>query len=551
MIVAPIPRRFQLIGLICITLVVHSAVSSASPADGQSEDDSDWGNESEDTNFADFDDEESENETEQEFGSLDSADSADIGQNGALSWSMTGFARSDWGIWVNRFTRNAFAKGRQNLDLTARVRKKYASLVMSVHGEYDFAYLNDRDSYRESTLDTYEWLVDFREIYFALSFDFVDFIVGRQIVPWGEADLLSLVDVVNPRDTREPGLVQIDDFRLPVLSTRLGFFWGHHRIEGMMIHETSFGYKPPPYGTYSPFPVVMRAQAAELLAGETNPAESLAIFDDLIAVTDFQYLDDPHSAWISMDTQQYLGRWSYRGPGVDLGLYFASVVDNVGVIAWNPNTAMEVFGPYLTLGPDEEISDLKIDTIDIILEHRRYTMLGHSGAVPISNWLLKWELSTQINRPYNFQGKDEVLGIEVPGLLIIEATTVGFMLGLSYTGFRGARLFAEFSKRFFVKDYPEPTYQVDAPSLVLGYIHQLTDDLELEAVVSMLGWSSRHAFFEAGWIARLQLTYSIVDELKASLGYIYYEPETGLGMLSGLTNHDRLYLNLRWDFTIH
>ncbi len=556
MIVTPKSRRFLPFGLFHIAVVAQSAIMCISAsAEAQMDQESNWGDEGDDLSFGAFEQQNAQETKEQDSVNEETAETDDVAEAGDLSWGMCGFARSDWGIWANRLTDNAFAKGRQNLDLAARFRKKFASLLISGHAEYDFAYLNERDSYRESTLDTYEWLVDFRESHFALSFDHVDFTTGLQIVPWGEGDLLGLLDVVNPRDNREPGLVQMDDLRLPVLSTRLGFFWGHHRIEGMVVHQANHGLRTPPYGPFSPFPNVVRSNVGDLFSDEPNPAASMAVFDELVSMTDFEYVHTPGQSSISLDTHQYFARWSYRGPGVDIGLYFASVLDHVGVIEWSTDIVMKILGAYLAQDPDEEISDLDIETVKIPLKHGRYTMLGHSGALPISNWLLKWELSTEINRPYNFQGIDEkytdLLGIEIPGLTVIEATTFGFLLGVSYSGFRDTQIFAEFSERFFVKDYPEPLYPVDAASLAFGYMRSLVDVLSLEAIISLLGWNAKHGFFESGWIARLQLTYNIVDALKMTLGYIYYEPETGLGILSGLTNHDRLYLNLRWDFTIH
>jgi len=236
---------------------------------------------------------------------------------------------------------------------------------------------------------------------------------------------------------------------------------------------------------------------------------------------------------------------------VDLSLHFASVLDHVGVIDWDMDVVLGVLKPYWDKKPDEDILDLETETIDIILKHKRYIMLGHSGAWPISDWLLNWELAVQINRPYNFQTANDDFGIEIPDLLIRNTSTVGFVLGVAYSGFRDTRIFAEFSKRFFVDDYGTPLYKIDSPSIALGYLHNLLDDLELELIFSLLGWSTKYGFFESGWIARLQLNYNIIDEIKLTAGYIYYKSEAELDILSGLTDHDRLYLNFRWDFTIH
>ncbi|MDP6945441.1 MAG: hypothetical protein QF464_14935, partial [Myxococcota bacterium] len=90
-------------------------------------------------------------------------------------------------------------------------------------------------SYDTATLETYEWLVNTREVQLAASLGDFEVTVGRQIVAWGEGDMLSPIDVVNPRDMREPGQSDLADVRLPVLASRVGYFTGAHRFELMIV----------------------------------------------------------------------------------------------------------------------------------------------------------------------------------------------------------------------------------------------------------------------------------------------------------------------------
>ena len=48
--------------------------------------------------------------------------------------------------------------------------------------------------------------------------------LGRQIVNWGRSDTVRVLDVINPLDNREPGLVDIEDLRLPVTMARVDYF---------------------------------------------------------------------------------------------------------------------------------------------------------------------------------------------------------------------------------------------------------------------------------------------------------------------------------------
>ncbi len=331
---------------------------------GQEKRDNEWEDESDGLGFADISEEKSKDEDEVEDKSKSSR------------WSLDGFTRSDWGLWVERFEKgeNPFAKGRQNLDLALGYKSEILRFRASGHAEYDVAYLYKRDSYNEPTLDAYEWLVDLRETFMAASFDFFDITVGWQTVVWGEADVLSLVDVASPKDLREPGLADLADLRLPVLSTRLGLFSGYHRIETMIIHEAFFGYRSPPFGPFSPLPA--------LLMEAPPDAESAAEY-----ILNYPIWYEDEQVRFSINNQQYLMRWAYKGPGIDLALYLASVLDQQGVIR---SDFVEIYAGIL-----EE------NDANILLDHQRYMMVGHSGAWPFGNWLFKWELNAEIDRKFN------------------------------------------------------------------------------------------------------------------------------------------------------
>ncbi|MCP4602233.1 MAG: hypothetical protein GY847_17235 [Proteobacteria bacterium] len=490
---------------------------------GQNEWQEDWEDESDSVGFADNSGDEVKDDVKNDV------DDEAKHETAPSRWALTGFARSDWGLWVERFDRdeNPFAKGRQSLDLDLRYQWEFLRFKVSGHLEYDLAYLHKRDSYNEPTLDTYEWLVDFRETYISASFDFFDLTTGWQIVVWGEGDVLSLLDVATPKDLREPGLADLDDLRLPVLATRLSLFSGYHRIEAMIIHESFFGYKSPPFGPFSP------------LSGLLGNAPSDAAFaTDYILNYPIWYEDE--QVRFSINNQQYLMRWSYRGPGIDLALYLASVLDQQGVLG------SDFLHIYTKIIEEKDVN--------IILDHQRYMMVGHSGAWPFGSWLFKWELGIDIDRKYNEDidsGYILDIGSDTPGeavIPIVQATQIGGMASIAYMGFRDAMIFIELAKRWLLEDLPDLLFPVEEPIVAVRYTHALLpDDLELELGLSLFGWSVKY-----GWLARAMATYNIMDGLKVSLGYITYQPgENRFGMLAGFVENDRVFLRLRWDFAIH
>ncbi|MFH1153895.1 MAG: DUF1302 family protein [Pseudomonadota bacterium] len=87
----------------------------------------------------------------------------------------------------------------------------------------------------------YEW----NEVYLQgrLS-DAMDLKVGRQIVAWGRSDILQVVDILNPRDFKEPGITAVEDLRLPAGMVRLDYYSENWSVSGISILERRFADLP-------------------------------------------------------------------------------------------------------------------------------------------------------------------------------------------------------------------------------------------------------------------------------------------------------------------
>jgi hypothetical protein len=110
--------------------------------------------------------------------------------------------------------------------------------------------LKGRDDYSEEFIDDYETEIELREVYLQGNLtQNLDFKFGRQIVAWGVSESLRVVDVLNPLDLREIGMVDIEDLRLPVMLSRLDYYpTSRWTLTGIMIHEVRF-HKEPPFGS--------------------------------------------------------------------------------------------------------------------------------------------------------------------------------------------------------------------------------------------------------------------------------------------------------------
>lgn len=447
------------------------------------------------------------------------------------SWSLGGFARYDLGLWSrgglpdlalapdHPARRSAFAKQRASLDLAFRWSDGPWRARAEVHGEYDLAYLSDRERFDEPTLETYEARIIGGETWLAVTLGDVDLTVGRQIVVWGEGDVLSPLDVVSPRDLREPGLADLDDLRLAVLGLRAAWFVGDHRLELLAVPEAYFGERPPPLGVFSPLrAVVLRDPLARSVLGPKT-----------VRYRSLQERFDPTQTGA-------FARWVYKGPGLDLGLYAASPLDHQGAVR---------------LPPPASFTD---DPITIELDHRRYWLLGHSGATPLGAWLLKWELVGTLDKLYNTGDPAAELNaadlINDPDALlgVASASLISGMFGLTYAGIPDTTLGLEAQAGVFVDGPDDILFPADVPTLSVRATH-----LAMRQTLTLLGTATVFGLTaERGWLVRVEAAHDFADGFSASVGYVHFGAgdDDAFGPFYGLEQNDRVYGRLRWDFQL-
>ena len=135
-----------------------------------------------------------------------------------------------------------------NLELNARFSKRWQARVTG-KGAWDFAYaVKGRDEFTDDVIDHYEKEFELGETYVQGSLtERLDIKFGRQVVVWGKSDTIRVTDVLNPLDLREPGIIDIEDLRLPVTMTRLDYYIGDWSATGIAVHEIRFN-KNPEYG---------------------------------------------------------------------------------------------------------------------------------------------------------------------------------------------------------------------------------------------------------------------------------------------------------------
>ena len=98
------------------------------------------------------------------------------------------------------------------------------------------AYFDYDPAVRDWTDDTDElYYVELNEAYLTIDTERIDFILGKKMMRWGTGDGINPMDLINPRDYRDPIASARADARLPILLANGIFMLGPVTLEGVLI----------------------------------------------------------------------------------------------------------------------------------------------------------------------------------------------------------------------------------------------------------------------------------------------------------------------------
>ncbi len=225
---------------------------------------------------------------------------------------------------------------------------------------YDSIYKIRNQFYSQDELNQFQSELRLYDAYIEGSLqENIDFKLGRQVVVWGRSDTIRITDILNPLDNRRPGIVDIEDLRLPVTMAKIDWFIGDWRITPIAILEQQYSLNPPFGSAFNPM---------------KNPH-----------ITEKNDKDISYALSIG-------GEFS----GWDMNFYAARIRDDLGYIDFSKQQPL--------------------------LVHDKVNMLGTALNILSGSWLYKAELayfnglkftSTQ-NK--NFQRTDLLLGVEYKGI---------------------------------------------------------------------------------------------------------------------------------------
>ena len=352
---------------------------------------------------------------------------------------------------------------------------------------YDFAYgMKERENFSNEVLAELEQEAEFREIYLEGSpFGSLDVKIGKQIVAWGVANSLRVVDVLNPADNREFGMTDLEDVRLPIAMTKLDYYVGDLKLEAVAVHEIKFN-KAAPFGSdFNSSPLKIKEIVPE--SSTENTEYGLAVFGTF-------------SGW-------------------DASLHWAQYFDDTPHFKITKVT----FIPGLGAVP--------------ILEqrHSRLTMGGATLSIPSGNFIWKAEAA-------------KLQGMEFALVAVKTFSRTDVLVGSEYSGWSDTSLTLEFGVQhlndFDVKLEESPDSQLEdriatTVSFMQDYINQT---LHLSLVGMMIGKSGQD-----GGLNRMSLEYDVMDAFSVTGGVMLYQPGENT-YFQRLNENDRIFFETRYSF---
>ena len=433
-----------------------------------------------------------------------------------MDLSSFGFLSEDVGVAPEQRAR-PFVLGRSTLELAGEARSRNLTLHLGLHAEADAAYLVDSDEIDAPTREVYAYRLLPWEVFVALRGGEVSLTMGRQIVAWGNSQLLRVLDLPNPRDLRMPGLGATGGERIPLTMTRLSLDHGDHRLELMAIHEVDYSFQPPPFGVYSPLPQILRSGAGVRASGllEIASTHELAYYHE--------------GKRFSLTSQQLLARYRYVGSSVEVGLHAGYLTHLEGALRW----------PVL--------QDPIPKRVNLPVAHPNYTVLGASLLGTHADFVGFADLLAELRRPVNVGNLDAL----PPEIEVVRQNWARYVVSLRYAGIDNGFIAIEHGLGHELRatdgrSQLEPLLPV-APPVVAGIYQQsfLHNQVEAELTASVFGSSLR-----GGRVARARVTYHPLDGVRLTLAYVFFSPGEVASPIAGFTRHDRIDVGLRWDFAV-
>ena len=403
---------------------------------------------------------------------------------------------------------------------------------IQAYAYYDYAYLiHGSQNYTAAVLQDYQLEAEILDLWIAGRISpHLDLKLGRQVVNWGRSDTLRVTDTLNALNNREPGLVDIEDLRLPSAMARLDGYWDWFSFTALVIPEIRYDYDPPPGNDF--YPVYDLSDIPPPPPGFPLTVEQIAaLLGQQAAATFNQRLPSLQAErWGS--TPEYGGSMTGTFSGWDLSLYVARLYQNRTTTVFNL--------PTLTEGA-------------IVSDDDRVTMVGAGGNYTRGSWLFKSEIAWFDELDYSYlvanpawQPTDPIPGYTIGAGSF---SRIDSMLGFDYYGIRDVTIALEIAYRRVVDYVPELQY-------LPNYVYQNNFEAALRVTSEHMHARLRLVAVgvvlanDAGFMGstlRLSAEYELAAGLAVTGGYLGFFGTDQIPFDTWKDN-DRLFAKLKFSF---
>ncbi len=369
----------------------------------------------------------------------------------------------------------------------------------SGQAHYDASYdIEEKDEYKGSNLDDEKKTAELKDVYLDGKLNNIFSVrLGRQIIAWGDSDYARITDVINPRDLTRPGLIDLEDARLPVTAFRLSAFFETVSLDAVTIHEHPGSKLSGQGGDFDYYTLLRSPQIS---------------------------IHDKHTPDTGLEDTSFALKTTFSFNGGDICLVAANTFDDQPWLRYDGVTnGKMVFIP----------------------EYDRLKTYGVSSSIAKGSSLFKAETAFIQDRKIM---RNDFLAQISSGLPVSSVSTtreknqVSALAGIEYTGFTDLRL--SFEAQMIHTLGHDAALSVRENEYITYF--QATKDLLNETLELDFFW----VYMDPGngSILRFSSTYDIFDALSVEAGVVFYLSGSEASDLHPYKDQDRVFIRIKYSF---